>query len=72
MEKITAPDGTEGKDWFRYVLESGRSTITGQRRGSRDDVLAYATQCAQQLNTRALAAASIWNPRGRRPATPTT
>lgn len=72
VEKITAPDGTDGKDWFRYVLESGRSTITGQRRGSRDDVLAYATQCAQQLNTRALAAASIWNPRGRRPATPTT
>ncbi|BAU47522.1 RNP-1 like RNA-binding protein [Sulfurifustis variabilis] len=71
VEKIGAPDGAEGKDWYRYVLESGRSTITGQRRGSRDDVYAYATQCAEQLNTRALAAASIWNPRGRRPATPT-
>lgn len=68
VERTGAPDGADGKDWYRYVLESGRSTITGQRRGSHDEVYAYATQCAQQLNTRALAAASIWNPRGRRPA----
>lgn len=70
IEKIGAPDGSAGKDWYRYVLESKRSTITGQRCGSHEEVLAYATQCAAQLNSRALAAASIWNPRGRRPATP--
>ncbi len=68
VEKTGAPNGGHGHDWYRYVLESGRSTITGQRRGSRKDVLAYATQCAEQLNARALAAKSIWNPRGRKPA----
>ena len=69
VEKTGAPDGSEGQDWYRYVLESGRSTISGQRRGSRKDVHAYATQCAEQLNARGLTGQSIWSPRGRKPAT---
>lgn len=68
VEKTDAPDGGQGQDWYRYVLESGRSTITGHRCGSRKDVLAYATQCAEQLNTRGLTGQSIWSPRGRKPA----
>ena len=72
VEKTDAPDGGQGQDWYRYVLESGRSTITGQRCGSRKDVLAYATQCAEQLNTRGLTGQSIWSPRGRKPAAATS
>lgn len=72
VEKTDAPDGGQGQDWYRYVLESGRSTITGHRSGSRKDVLAYATQCAEQLNTRGLTGQSIWSPRGRKPAAATT
>jgi len=72
VEKTDAPDGGHGQDWYRYVLESGRSTITGHRCGSRKDVLAYATQCAEQLNTRGLTGQSIWSPRGRKPAAATT
>lgn len=68
VEKTDAPDGGQGQDWYRYILESGRSTITGQRCGSRKDVLAYATQCAEQLNTRGVTGQSIWSPRGRKPA----
>lgn len=68
VEKASAPDGAHGQDWHRYVLKSGRSTITGQRRGSRQDVHIYATQCAEQLNARALEGKSMWNPRGRKPA----
>ena len=68
VEKTDAPDGGQGQDWYRYVLESGRSTITGQRCGSRKDVIAYATQCAEQLNTRGVTGQSIWSPRGRKPA----
>jgi hypothetical protein len=68
VEKTDAPDGSDGQDWYRYVLDSGRSTIAGQRRGSRKDVLAYAAQCAEQLNTRGLTGQSIWSPRGRKPA----
>ncbi len=72
VEKTGAPDGTEGQDWYRYVLESGRSTISGQRRGSRKDVHAYATQCAEQLNARGMTGQSIWSPRGRKPAAATS
>ena len=68
VEKATAPDGSESRDWYRYVLRSRRSTVTGQRRGSRKDVHAYATQCVEQMNTRTLTAQSIWRPRGRKPA----
>ncbi len=72
VEKSGAPDGSDGQDWYRYVLESGRSTISGQRRGSRKDVHAYATQCAEQLNARGLTGQSIWSPRGRKPAAAST
>jgi hypothetical protein len=68
VEKTDAPDGGRGQNWYRYVLKSRRSTITGHRRGSRKDVHAYATECAEQLNLRAATSQSIWNPRGRKPA----
>lgn len=68
VEKTDAPDGGSDKDWYRYVLKSHRSTITGLRRGSAKCVHAYATECADQLNTRAAMGQSIWNPRGRKPA----
>jgi len=68
VEKIPAPDGGEGPDWRRYVLESGRSTITGQRRGSKEDVLIYATECAERLNARGRKGESSWSPRGKKPA----
>jgi len=68
VEKTDAPEGGHGREWYRYVLDSGRSTITGQRCGSRKDVLAYAAQCADQLNARGLTGQSIWSPRGRKPA----
>lgn len=68
IEKTGAPDGGKGHSWYRYVLKSRGSTVTGQRRGSRKDVHAYAIQCAEQLNARALAGKSLWSPRGRKPA----
>lgn len=67
IEEIDAPDGGAGPDWRRYVLESGRSTITGQRRGSREDVLRYATECAERLNDRGAKGGTGWSPRGRKP-----
>jgi len=67
IEKTDAPDGGPDRDWYRYVLTSHRSTITGHRRGSAKHVHAYATECANQLNARAALGQSIWNPRGRKP-----
>jgi hypothetical protein len=69
VEKTGAPDGGPDQDWYRYVLTSRRSTITGHRRGSAKCVHAYAAQCADQLNTRATTGEFIRSARGRKPGT---
>lgn len=67
VEKTEAPGGAHGQDWHRYVLKNNSSTITGVRRGSPQLVREYATQYAEQLNTRIVFGPSTWNPRGRKP-----
>jgi hypothetical protein len=66
IERIDMPDGGEGKNWYRYILENGRSTITGQRRGSKEDVVAHAERYAQQLNARGFSGQSVWTPRSKK------
>lgn len=68
VEAAEAPSGGRGDGWHRYVLKSERSAITGMRRGSREQVRDYASQVAEQLNTRAALCKPSWNPRGRKPA----
>jgi len=63
VERTDVPDGGKGQTWYRYVLDNGRSKITGQRRGSLKDVTAHAQRYAEQLNARSLGAPSIWAPR---------
>jgi hypothetical protein len=66
VEKADLPDtgrGQRGQHWYQYVLDNGRSTITGQRRGSLKDVTAHAHRYAEQLNTRALGSHSVWSTR---------
>jgi RNA recognition motif-containing protein len=58
VEKAEMPSGTEGDDWYRYVLSSGSSRITGFRRGSWAEVREYATQCADEFNLRSVRAKS--------------
>jgi hypothetical protein len=47
-------DGAQGQEWYRYVLASGRSVITGFRRGGLDEVTEYAQSCADAFNLRSL------------------
>jgi len=68
VEKSEAPDGGQAQDWYRYVLKNRRSTITGHRRGSKQHVREYATQYAEQLNTRAILGPTTWNPRRKKVA----
>jgi hypothetical protein len=63
VEKVDMPDGGRGQHWYRYILNNGRSTITGQRRGSLKDVTAHAHRYAEQLNTRAFGSHSVWSAR---------
>ena len=64
VEKTDAPEGCDGEDWYRYVIERGRSTIVGSRRGSLRQVKAHATEYANDLNLRAAnGGVSLWSPR---------
>ena len=54
VDAASAPDGGKGADWYRYVLSSGNSRIVGLRRGTREEVTAYAATCAEDFNLRGL------------------
>jgi len=60
VEKAAVPDGAVGDNWYRYVLESGCSEITGWRRGSLQEVTQHAMRCAEELNARNNASTSPW------------
>jgi hypothetical protein len=72
VEKTGAPEGGTGGNWYRYVLDNGRSTVVGQRCGSLKDVTAYANRCAEQLNSRTLSGQSVWAPRSSKKPAATT
>jgi hypothetical protein len=68
VEKTLVPEGGSDQTWYRYVLDNGRSTITGQRSGTLKEVTAYATEYALQLNQRNITGHSAWSPRGKKQA----
>ena len=52
IEKSKAPDGGDGKDWFRYTITQGDNTITGYRQGSQRAVTKAVKQIVVDLNER--------------------
>jgi len=58
VEKARMPTGTDDEDWYRYVLSSGSSRVTGFRRGSREEVEEYASHWAEELNSRSISGKS--------------
>lgn len=67
IEKTHVPEGGADRTWYRYVLDNGRSTITGQRCGTLKEVTAYAVLYAERLNARAVNGQSAWSPRAKKP-----
>ncbi len=64
VEKTSVPHGgAEDDTWYRYVLSSGCSAITGWRRGSLQEVTQHATRCTEELNARSRGGTSSWSPR---------
>jgi len=64
INKTSAPEGTEGNDWYRYVVERDNSTIVGCMRGSLQQVTAYAKEFVEKLNVRSHTRKnySTWSP----------
>ena len=52
VEKIETPDGMQGDNWYRYVIDYGKSQIEGKKPGTLKVVKAHAESVAEDLNTR--------------------
>lgn len=69
VEKAVVPQGAEGDNWFRYVLESKHGMITGWRRGSLQEITQHATHYAEELNSRSDQSISSWTLRRKKGVT---
>jgi hypothetical protein len=72
VNKTTAPAGTQGNDWYRYVVERDDSTIVGCMRGTLQQVTAYAKEFVENLNSRTKNRKnySTWSPPNKKSAKP--
>lgn len=64
VNKSSPPEGTEGSDWYRYIVERDSSTIVGCMRGTLQQVTSYAKDFVEKLNIRAHTRKnySTWSP----------
>ncbi len=63
VEEVEAPAGSAGGVWHRYVIDNGKSSITGYRQGTREQVARYARDLAENINARAERGYTAWQPR---------
>jgi len=53
IEKTPAPEGSEGGNWYKYVVARDNSKIVGNMRGTLQQVTKYADEFVENLNNRA-------------------
>jgi len=70
--KTKAPQGSEGSDWYRYLVERNGSTIVGCMRGTLLQVTDYAKDFVEKLNIRSKKRSnySTWGPTYKKAAKP--
>ena len=66
VEKTKAPEGTNGENWYRYMIGRGRAKIIGRKPGTLETVTHYAVECTRNLNSRADSCYSPFAPRKRK------
>ena len=52
VTKSKGPEGSDNKDWYRYVISQGKDPIVGFRRGSKKSVVEAAEGVVFCLNER--------------------
>ncbi|MDH5765737.1 MAG: hypothetical protein OEZ38_06955 [Gammaproteobacteria bacterium] len=52
IEETSPPEGMDDGDWYRYVVEDGKSAINCIREGSLKDVTEHAEAFVENLNSR--------------------
>ena len=50
VDKASPPLGTEGEDWYRFVVAGGKTKIVSYQRGARDTVLLAIDRYLSNLN----------------------
>ena len=55
VEKIDAPEGLPGDNWYRYIIDYGKSTIEGKKAGTLKLVKQHAETIVEDLNSRSFA-----------------
>lgn len=65
VEKIETPDGLQGNDWYRYIIEKHNSKIEGLRSGTLNEVTRHAEQYTEDLNIRVKSGGSTYSPRNK-------
>ncbi len=64
VEKSNPPEGADGDNWYRYVVERQNSTIVGNVRGTQKQVDVYLEELLDKINLRSGAPnrPSPWSP----------
>lgn len=52
VNKTKAPQGSEGNNWYQYIIEHNGSTMVGYTRGTLPQVRKYARDNVKKLNFR--------------------
>lgn len=52
VEKIDTPDGLEGDNWYRYVIDYGHTLIEGKKAGMLKMVREHAETVVEDMNSR--------------------
>lgn len=64
IEKTVPPEGADGQNWYRYVIECDGSVVTGCRQGTLKQVTEHANSFAEEINARTQGRGmSPWAPR---------
>lgn len=50
IERVTAPYGMPGENWYQFVIANEYNTINGFRCGKKKDVLKMVTDSVNRLN----------------------
>ena len=67
IEETEVPNGgSDSVNWFSYIVENGISTISGVRRGTRQEVAEYASGFVEELNVRRVSPFTPLRPASRR------
>lgn len=51
VDKTSTPLGTEGEDWYRFVIADGKTKIVSYQRGARETVLTAINRYLNNLNS---------------------